>query len=196
MFNQKSADIAESSAPMSPGVHEVWVTNVKAHTTKPKEEGGTTYNVIDIEVKNSKKESNLIRLFDPTKIEDEEKKGKEIKFAGKVITAFASKTQGEDIELSAKDWKELGKWAVKNIDPENKAKLLIKLIGNVWEGKARVGITRYDGWLKRADSGESIKLSKNENTKNVEWTEFVTGIKAGNSASNTSFVEDNDDLPF
>jgi len=194
MFKADSREIQQSSVPMSPGVHKIWVSSVKAHKTEPREEGGESYDVIDIELMNSAKETNKIRLFNPMNTSDEAIREREATYAAKVIVTFANKIQNKDIELNVSSWEELGKFAEKNIDVKAKVPLLIKLIGNVYNGKARVGITRYDGWLKRFDSGESIKLSQNENKSNAEWDAFVNGAKPSSGAATST--EKDDDLPF
>jgi len=190
-YGSKSTDIKES-AKMGVGIHEnVTVTSVVAQTIEYK--NGDSGDVLDITFTKDKglasEEDFMLRTFNPESgNETYLEKNKE--HAGALVTYIASKVTGEESEIpdTVDSWKSFTKAAIKLI-PINDTTLSIKLVGNVYNGKANIQVTRYWGWLTRTDSGKKLKFSQNELGDNAQYEKHFA------PASSTSSTED-DINPF
>jgi hypothetical protein len=197
-YGSKSGDIKESSVmgllknesgDYIPHVN-LEIVELKAHTTEAKNEGDKTYQVFDIIYKNPQGETYTQRLFNPEE-GDVSKQEKNEKTVSDTVTYIAKKVQNKDVELDGskiKSWDDFTKEATAMIAPFMKGvKLALKLVGNVYNNKARLGTTAYFGWLERMDSGKYPKYSPNEVESNVEYENYFKKDKSkkGGGASET-----------
>jgi hypothetical protein len=188
MYGAKSNSIQESVQAMSIDIHKAKVVEAKAFTTEPKNEGGKTFDVLDIVFKNPAQEEFKIRCFSPENDEDKTRATKSAEYYSKLVVYIASKLKGEEVELpKVKSWAEFTAAAVELLSGQDDVPLWLKLTGNVWNGKANVQVTRYFGWLERVDSGKKPKYSQNEVKGNAEYTAQLTGVASDDA---------DDDAPF
>jgi hypothetical protein len=201
-FGGSSNEIKELS-PLKPGIYKnIVLAKVEALTTEGKD-GKPGYEVLDFYFEGIGF-NFLKRIFNPLKGEDQEKVGKAAKNASAIVLYIASKILNRDVNLpSVSTWDEFTTASIGLFKQGfNKELLQMKLVGNVYNGKARVDTTYYFGWLKRMDEGVELEFSKQEKEENAKWEAHNNGASAAKGsggsqikpdAGTTAFLPDEDD---
>lgn len=171
----KSSEIADVQY-LSHGEHSnVRVTDISAGLKKRKNSEEED-DVCDVLFRSIQGQYQL-RVFNPDNDEDEDRREKNQEYIPKLFAYILKKLKNKEIEVPAvNSFKELCDWFIKEAgDPKeySKVSLELKLVGNVYNGKATVGVTRYFGWLERSDSGKKVKFSANEISANATYDKFL-----------------------
>ena len=174
-YGSKSSDIKDSSN-LGTGIHEVVLAEAKAQTVTTAK---GDFEVLDYVFKNINGDQFQYRIFNPetsTKVEKAEKD------ASDKVVYIASKVSGKEKELPAvESWNEFTETAISLLPKDyNKVPLSIKLIGNVYNGKANVQTNNLynggwigGGWLERKDSGKVLVLSVQDKKSIAEYEAFL-----------------------
>lgn len=150
-YGSKSSDIKDT-AYLSHGVHEVYLIDIYAGIKK-RAKGEETDDVCDIMFKGIQGEFK-IRAFNPDNDEDLERKEKNQKYNSDLFAYIGKRITGKEVEIPStiNSWKELTDFFIKLMGPKegySKIPLLIKLVGNDYNGKQNIVVTRYFGWLEK-----------------------------------------------
>ncbi len=167
-YGAKSSDINEKSY-LGYGEHSgVHITDISAGVKK-RQKSEETDDVCDVTFTGLQGQFQL-RMFNPDVDTDEERKAKNQEYISKLMSYILKKLKNKDIDVPAVgSWKELTDWFISQAGQKadyNKVSLELKLVGNVYNDKANVQVTRYFGWLERTDSGKKVKFSANEIASN------------------------------
>lgn len=167
-YGSKSENLRESSS-LGVGIHSnVALKEVKAHTTEPKKEGADTYEVLDFTFKNAKGDQYTYRVFNPEK-GDALKIEQNAKDAADKVVYILAKLSGKPVEIpdTIESWEEFCAF-VKDALPKDydKIALEIKLIGNVYNGRANVQAPNIykggfigGGWIRKMSDADKLTLS-------------------------------------
>jgi len=128
------------------------------------------------------------------------------------ILYIVGKITQDNKEITGDTWEEFTSNVVKELEPfvnekENRPELFLKLVGNVYNGRANLQIPGYKGFLERVDSGSMPTVSKSEDQKNQEYLNFGSGSPdkeesadlpdtGGGMDEGINDSEAGDDLPF
>ncbi len=184
-YGSKSSDIKESPNYLGHGVNEnLAIVDVSAGLKK-RQKGEEEDDVCDVLFKSAAGQFQL-RVFNPDKGDDAEKVAKNQKYTSDLFAYLGRKITGKDVEIPStiSSFKELTDYFIKLIGPKegySKLRFALKLVGNVYNGKANIQVTRYFGWLERMDSAKKPVSSPSEIAKNNEYDAFIA-----NKTPNTS----------
>lgn len=189
-YGANSKDIKDVSY-LGIGIHDATLSKVSIDPFTDKSE--KVWDVIDFTFKGSQGEFT-IRSFNPDDDTDDEKKGKNQVYISNLIAYILKKIKNAEVEVPStlSSFTELKNWAIAQLGTNYmNIPLVIKLVGNVYNGKANVQVTKYFGWLERKDSGKLPIFSKGEEAKNLEYNNF-----GSNKAAATSEAESTDEVVF
>lgn len=198
-YGAKSSDISEVSY-LGYGEHgNIRIADISAGLKKRKN-SETEDDVCDVVFKNAQGQYQQ-RMFNPDNDADAARKEKNQEYYSKLMAYILKKLKGKDIEVPStiNNWKELTDWFIKEAGQKaeySKVLLQLKLVGNVYDGKANVVTTRYFGWLERMDSEKKIKFSANELQSNAEYDRFMADKKPKTEGGDSGGAEDTGDLAF
>lgn len=116
-----------------------------------------------------------IRLFNPDEDSDEKRKEKNQEYYSNLISYILKKIKNVEVIVpSVSSFEELKNWTIAQLgNGYSTVPLIIKIIGNVYNNKANIQITKYFGWLERKDSGKLPSFSFNEEQGNKEYINFI-----------------------
>lgn len=195
-----------------PGVHEVKLVSVtnESYTTN-----NDKYLENPLQLEFYKKEGETIYRHNHMELQPREE-DEESKVNNKIdrILYIVGKITGQDKNVQGETWKDFTDKVVSELKPyvENKSKrpeLYLKLIGNVYNGRANLQIPGYKGFLERKDSGKMPTVSQKEQERNKEYINFNSGTPDKEESSDVPIAgqggadegvsdpeQADDDLPF
>ncbi len=157
-YGSKSSDIKETSY-LSHGIHKVRIVDISAGLKK-RAKSEEEDDVCDVIFKGVQGEFKL-RVFNPDTDEDETRKEKNQKYTSDLFAYLGRKITGNEVEIPStiSSWKELTDFFIKLVgtkDVYSKIPFLIKLVGNDYNGKQNITVTRYFGWLEKEKEGGKV----------------------------------------
>lgn len=176
-YGAKSSDIKEGSY-LSYGEYENGrIALVDVDPAKKRVKGEETDDVCDV-IFTHKGGKFQLRTFNPDTGTDEVKKEKNSEYASKLFAYIAKKLTGKEQEVptTISSFEELTVWFLETIGPKevySKVPVNFKLVGNEYNGKANIQVTKYFGWLERVDSEKKPKFSPNEIASNNAYDKFL-----------------------
>ena len=188
-----STAIVESQ-PMGLGIfNNVSIKSIEALTTEPKRETDKAYEVLDIVFQNETDETYRLRLFNSDEDTDHVRVAKGQVRNSNTIAYVAGKIKGEETSLDGskiKSWKDFTAAAIKLLGDYSGKAFQFKTVGNVWNGKAKLVLPVYWGWLESMESSKKLAYSQSEKEANAEYESFFA-----NRGGSGALAED-DDTPF
>lgn len=186
-------------SPMSVGIHnDVEITKIEAVEIVNKV--GKKFNLLDFTFENAKGETHLHRLFNPDTETDPNKKAKKQVGVSNFVAYIATKVNGKPCIFSGEgveSWEDFTTAAIELIgDGYLGKKFQVKLLGNVYKGKASIVIPNYTGWIEPQESEKRLKFSPSEKKGNLEYKAFYETVQTSKPSAPSADGVAEDELPF